>query len=331
MLYYSPLDNKLSSAPGQLSVAIGLPRSESPTNSAFDKGVQFAWDSVSIGLLKTCPRKYYFTVVKGYVPKITPPPLAFGIHLHTLLQTWYKLLDANLPRDTALIRIVRLAGLLGETLPAGDNARTKETLVRAIVWYLEQFWNDPAKTVSTHNGSPAVEYSFKLPLMEYAGRAVYLCGHIDRLVQWQGSIYDCDYKTTKYTLDGKFFDKFKPSTQIPLYVSATHLIAETMGDLPSAHGAIIDGIQLGVNFCRFSRHVISFSPEEINEYIEGLQYWIQRGMDACQAGYFPANEESCSQYGGCHFRDICAMPPARRKAYLDGNFAKQTWNPLERR
>lgn len=260
-----------------------------------------------------------------------PPALAFGIHLHTLLQTWHQLTETGVDKHTSLIRVVKLAGLLGETLPPGDTARTKETLVRSIVWYLDQFWEDKAVTVKRAGGLPAVEYHFQLPFMLYNDQVVYVCGHIDRLVTWQNQVYVCDYKTTKYSLDGRFFDQFKPSTQMALYTTACHLIAHQTSDLPSAHGVIIDGVQLGVNFTRFARQIVPYSLEEIDEYIQDLKHWITQAMNACKAKVFPANEESCSKYSGCHFRDICSKPPARREIFLNGNYVKRVWNPLKPR
>lgn len=300
-------------------------------NTSFKDGVQFAWDSTSIGLFKTCPRKYYYSIVLGYEPRVMAPPLAFGIALHKVFETWHKLLASDAERHTALIETVRLAGLLGEKLPPGDTARTKESLVRSVVWYLEQFWEDKAVTVIQQNGKPVVEYNFQLPFMDYLGLEIIICGHLDRMVAWQGQVYISDYKTTKYQLDNRFFSQFKSSTQMPLYLTACHIIAERFADLPSAHGVIIDGIQLGVNFTRCARHVVEFSLEEINEYIVDLQYWIKQAMDACAKDYFPQNTESCQKYSGCQYLEICSKSPARRDLFLNGNFVRRVWNPLQPR
>jgi len=329
MNYYSPTTDTISPHPP--GVQIGIDEGGWEENTAFTNAVQFAWDSTSINLWKTCPRKYLYTIIKGYVPRTVPPPLAFGIHFHTLLQTWHELLEAGIPKDVALMRVTRLAGLLGETLPPGDTARTKETLVRTVVWYLDQYWNDSAITVRRSNGKPACEYHFQLPFMTYKGQTVYICGHIDRLVKWQGQTFVMDYKSTKYALDNRFFEGFKPSVQIALYVTACHLIASSTSDLPPANGAIIDGIQLGVNFSRFARQIIPYSLEEINEYIEELQASIKQAMDASEEGIFIPNETACNNYSGCHFKDICSKPAARREKFLEGTFKKRTWNPLKPR
>lgn len=305
-------------------------------NSSFSNGVQFAWDSVSIGAFKDCPRKYYYKLVMGYQHKIMPPPLAFGIAIHLMFQTWHQLLAYGMPKEQALLNCVRLAGLIGEKLPNGDNARRKEQLIRATVWYLDQFWDDPAKTVILSNGKAAVEYSFTLPLFTYtdidgAKIEVYLCGHIDRYAKWGGRVLAADYKTSKYQLDQKFFAKFKPVTQFPIYVLASHIIAAETQELASTDGILLDGIQVGVNFNRYNRHIVPYSPEEIDEYIENLQYWISQAMHCCETGYFPMNEESCTKYAGCEFQDICNKPPARRDAYLKGHFVQRTWDPLRSR
>lgn len=302
-----------------------------PENTSFKNGIQFAWDNTSIGLYKTCPKKYYYSIVCGYEPRTMAPALSFGIAIHSIFENWHKQIASGLDKHTALISVVRLAGQLGEYLPAGDTSRTKETLVRSIVWYFDQFWDDKTITVLEPSGKPAIEYHFQLPFMDYLGYEVLICGHLDRMVKWQGKVYISDYKTTKYTIDNRFFSQFKPGTQMPLYLTACHIISETVANLPSANGVIIDGIQLGVNFSRFARHVVEFSLEEINEYIEDLKYWIMQAMNACKTGYFPQNTESCQKYSGCQYLEICSKPPARRQMFLDGNFVKRIWDPMKPR
>ena len=339
VLHYNAIEDTVVEADPATSsfplIAIARHEHNGP-NSSFQEGIQFAWDSTSIGTYKACPRKYFYEIIKGYQSKLMPPALAYGIAIHLLFQTWHQLLAAGVDKETALLNCVRLAGLLGEKLPAGDNARRKEQLIRACVWYLDQFWDDPAKTIMLSNGKAAVEYSFTLPLFEWKSSAgtpmdVVLCGHIDRFVNWGGRVLAADYKTSKYQLDQKFFNNFKPITQFPIYVIAAHIIAAETQEVAATDGILLDGIQVGVNFNRYNRHIIPFSPEEINEYLEGLQYWISQAMSSCETGHFPMNEESCNKYAGCHFRDICNKPPARREAYLKGHYIQRTWDPLKSR
>ena len=132
--HYNPVKDTLVEADPETSSfpLIPLTRHESnDPNSSFNSGIQFAWDSTSLGTYKTCPRKYYYEMVMGWNFKVMPPALAYGIAIHLVFQTWHQLLALGMDKDTALSRCVKLSGLLGEHLPAGDNARRKEQLVRA--------------------------------------------------------------------------------------------------------------------------------------------------------------------------------------------------------
>ena len=75
--------------------------------------------------------------------------------------------------------------------------KTRYTLVRAVVWYLEHYKDDQnCKTVMIQ-GVPAVELSFRFA---YDLTGFYLCGHLDRIVETEGRQYVHDRKTTGYTI-----------------------------------------------------------------------------------------------------------------------------------
>ena len=50
--------------------------------------IQYAYDSTSLGLLKTCPRLYQYTMIDGYVAKGESIHLRFGIEYHQALQDY---------------------------------------------------------------------------------------------------------------------------------------------------------------------------------------------------------------------------------------------------
>jgi Holliday junction resolvase-like predicted endonuclease len=331
MRYYHPLTDTITEVEGDWSIPLDDRRSTDEA-TCFTDAFQFAWDSTSLGALKTCPRKYLYTIIQGWMHKILPPPLSFGIHYHTCMETWHKLLTHDIPKEECFLRVVRLAGLLGESIPHGDNTRTKETLCRSVAWYIEQFWEDSARTVHLSSGKAAVEYSFTLPFGEIDGIDLYLCGHIDRLVQFQGGIYPTDYKTSKSQLDSRFFAKFKPSNQQQIYTTAVHILSQDQTSIPlPPAGVIIDGLQLGVNYTRFQRQVIPFSIEEIEDFIGDAMQWISIAKLYAETNHWPANEEACDMYGGCHFREACKQKPAQRELVLRSNFVKRVWDPLKAR
>lgn len=282
---------------------------------------QVVWDSTSLGAFKTCPRYYYYTIIKGYQKPKIPPPLSFGILFHLGQELFHKN-RSSLSHDEAIFQTIKSLSprLIELEYPVPDTSRSPLTLIRSLVWHFDQFRDEPMKTVILNN-RPAVELSFKFPLFTYQGNQIFLSGHLDRLVSFQDDIWFMDYKTTKYALDDMFFSQFSPSNQIDLYTLAGKVVFST-----EVVGGIIDGIQLSPNFNRFRRHLETRSPEQVDEFIEGTRVFIKQAHSFSSEGTWPKNETSCSRYGGCQFRDVCSKPESIRQLFLK-SFIKKSWDP----
>jgi hypothetical protein len=330
-MFFDPLTHLVTPTPDSpLSIPLLIEDEWREENSSFLPGTraQFAWDSTSMDAFKQCPRKYQLSILDGLTPTgslaIT---LAFGIYAHRLLETWYKLTASGISKEKAYLSTVHLALHLGEHLPpSSDNSRTKETLVRFTVWYLDQFSNDAAQTLTLPSGKAAAELSFQFPFMEIDGQQIYLCGHLDRICSFQGGLYFSDLKTTGKALNEQYFSQYNPNNQMEIYTLASSVILSK----PSK-GGMIDAVQLGVNFCRFIRHLLPFDSEQINESITDLQYYVKKAWDCARANYWPKDNTACVRWGGCEFQSICALPPRRREQYIKGNFRKRSWDPLKPR
>lgn len=307
-------------------------------NSSFSEkipGLQIAWDSTSLGLLKTCPRKYQLSLLDGWQTKGGALPLTFGIHYHKALEIYDKAKALGASHEEAVKDAVRTALTISGIRTPDDvwqawltdcTKRNRFTLVRALVWYLEQFKDDPAKTVILADGRPAVELSFKLelPLESPEDGAYLLCGHLDRVVEYGDNTWVMDRKTTGQTISEYYFKQYNPDNQMSLYTFAANII------LPrSASGVIIDAIQLAVGFNRFQRSMINRTQGVLEEWYKDLEYWIRMAEQFAINGYWPMNDTSCSKYGGCHFQEICSKDPGVREMYLKSDFVKREWDPLQ--
>lgn len=62
------------------------PLDRSTPFSAAHPHFQIAWDSTSLGLLKECPRKYYYEIILGWRPRATSVHLIFGQAYHAALE-----------------------------------------------------------------------------------------------------------------------------------------------------------------------------------------------------------------------------------------------------
>lgn len=305
-------------------------------NSSFSTTLptlQTAWDSTSLSALKTCPRLYQYSIVLGYEPRQRSVHLTFGILYHEALETYDHSRSAGVSHDgatcTAVLRALKSTWNKDLSRPwsSGDSCKNRLTLVRTIVWYLDAFAEDPIQTIKLANGKPAVELSFRHSL-PYEFRETWepaiLCGHIDRLGDIGGQTWVIDRKTTKHAIDDSFFKRFSPDNQMSAYSFAGRIVYNE-----PAHGVIIDAAQVLVNGSRFRRGFAHRSPGQLDEWLKDTLYWIGEAERYAVANYWPMNDKSCFNYGGCPFREVCAQSPEYRERYLEMGFSKRVWDPLQ--
>lgn len=319
------------------------------TNSPFLEGtnLQYVWDSTSLGWAKTCLRLYYYQMIVGYAPRSISFHLDFGIWYHSALEQYDKLRASGLEPEASLLRVVRDLFLKTwiEDAEGGHPALTvrtesgtwenidpnknRETLVRSVVWYIDQFGEaDPAKTLVLPNGLPAVELTFKMEtdIVHPQGGKYILSGHLDRVVLFDSDPYVMDRKTTKSTISPYYFRRYSPDNQISLYSIAGNVVFNT-----PVKGVIIDAAQIAVGFTSFSRGVITRTNAQLDEWLRDLGPTLKGIERAAETGHWPMNDTACDKYGGCPFRDICSKDPGVREQFLKSNFVERRWNPLSER
>lgn len=312
--------------------------------------LQYAWDSVSLTNILSCPRRYQLSIVEGYTPRNPGFAIAlvFGILFHKGLEFYHEAKAAAADHEEAVRHAVGQVAALPatSTLPTDDDieglaeghdpdeddgialrnskVRTRYYLFRALVWYLEHYRDDPASTIILASGKPAVELSFRIPLdLPGVDYPVLLCGHIDRGVEFNGRLYASDYKTTK-SLTSQFFDMFDLSHQMTGYTVAGSVIF----DQP-VKGAIIDGVALQVGGVKFGRKPTTRTAGQIREYMELLVYANTQAKKFHDEQRYPMNTAACYF---CDFKQVCRQPPEYRQQFLEQHFErKRGWNPLENR
>jgi hypothetical protein len=348
--------------------------------------IQFAWDSTSLGWFKECPRLYQYFMIEGWSPKGEHVHLKFGGLYHSALEHYDMARALGHNHEEALNLIVhqtlidtwehdlkcvnghdRCEGGAFEGCPycekvggkpwvSEHETKTRETLIRSIIWYLEQFGvTDPAETVILADGKPAVELSFRMELdwgpsaipqsiqdqergfqrglgrdedeisVDEKNKQPYLlCGHLDRVANYAGGTYVFDRKTTGSALGSNYFDQYDPDNQMSLYSLAAQVIYKT-----PAKGVVIDAAQVMVGFTRFGRGFTYRTPAQTAEWLNDVKHWFRLAEEYATEGYWPMNDKSCHKYGGCMFRKVCSKSPEVRQRFLESDFDKRSWNPLE--
>jgi hypothetical protein len=225
------------------------------------------------------------------------------------------------------------------------------------VWYLDKYprETDPAETVVLENGKPACELSFRLELdwgpqhdlkdnwkaneigvpentLSF-GQPYLLCGHLDRIVNFQDNLFVMDRKTTTSALTAYYFDQWSPNNQMSLYSIAGQIVIGS-----PVRGVIIDAAEVkgpnskSVGYSEFARGFTFRTPDQNEEWLADLRVWTS-AMEACAtSGSWPMNEASCGNYGGCKFREVCSKSPSVRENFLKSEFTRgEKWNPLKAR
>jgi hypothetical protein len=326
--------------------------------------IQFAWDSTSLGYLKTCPRLYEYVMIRGYGEAEEGIHLKFGRVFHSAFEEYAKVMAEGEEHDVGVIEavhhaLINTAGFAPDPETKAGKYKNRSMLIRAIIWGLDQYKDDPAHTYILQSKEPAVELSFQFDLDwgpqaamvepqaqegndddedigPYLEQPYVICGHLDRVVTFQDELYVLDYKTTMTTPGSYYFDQYDPNNQMTLYTLASQIIL----DAP-VKGVIINAVQLMLDYeksgaygSRFVRGFTFRTKGRLDEWIVDLKVWLQLAELYATQNYWPQNDTSCDKFGGCRFREVCSKDPKVRDKYLK-NFTKLTeeekWNPLKPR
>lgn len=294
-------------------------------------GRQWLWSANSLETAETCARKYYYSQVLELVPQEENVHLLFGGWLAEAIETYHRLISTEIDHNTAVrdvisSTLIKSYGKLNTNdlrdLKGSARYKTREHLIRSIVWYLDEYENDPCKTIILANGTPAVELTFRFQIHD----DIWLRGKVDRLVNYASDPYIQDQKSTGTTIGPYYFKQFNPHTQMSLYTVAADIVWKT-----PVKGVMIDAIQVAVGFTRFERGFTPRTSDQSAEWLQYAEYHIKLTWDAAEHNW-PMNDSSCNKYGGCPFLEVCSKSPSVRQDYLDGGkFVRRFRNPLDAR
>ena len=320
---------------------VGQDTANSPWSLVTPK-FQVVWDSTSLGWLITCPTYYYYQMIGQWQPRTKGVHLMFG-QLYALGTEKYAKYRAegmdHLKATREMVRTVLMAAGSRDEQgtwhpwepPANHNdARIKNryTLIRSLVWNVEDLIESPFQTVKLANGKAAVEVSFEFPVFEVGGEMISLAGHMDSIVEnkYDTSRWVKDDKTTKSPLNAQYFQQYSPNTQMSLYSVAGRVILEK----PVA-GVLVRAAQIQVEGTRFVTQQVTRPRQVLDEWLEDAEYWVGQARQFALANRWPRNDKACGNYGGCPFAKVCSRIPVHRAAWLREDFYKHPWNPAANR
>jgi hypothetical protein len=338
-----------------------------PAPSPFSLNIpnwQVAWDSTSLGWFKKCPQLYKYNMIDQWAPKRKSIHLTFGGYYASGVERYAHHRAKDMDHESAILAVVKWVmaetwfpqadptcpichgvGLVpqeehdfpdsvncecvqGRPWETGDSYKNRYTLVRTLIWNLDDRNESTAwTTVILANGKPAVELSFTFPIFEIEGEQIYISGHMDEMVRDStNSLWVKDDKTTKSQLDKNYFNQWTPNNQMSLYSVAGKVVYNE-----PVKGVIIRAAQIQVGGSRFATAQAPRPAPVLDEWLADFKVWVGLARQYAVANHWPKNDTACNDYGGCPFRAVCAVSPSHRKSWLEADFVKRAWNPLEAR
>jgi hypothetical protein len=171
------------------------------------------------------------------------------------------------------------------------------------------------KTLKFAGGEVASELTFRFDSGAKActGEPIFFIGKLDRIVEVETleAPFVLDTKSTGYGIEASFYAKFTPDNQFSLYA-----LAGRIGFATPVQGVLLDGVQIGATYSRFSRGLVRRSEAQLEEWLKDAHWWLEQMSRCAEANWWPQNDKACGLYGGCPWRAACAAEPRDREDVL---------------
>jgi hypothetical protein len=289
-------------------------------------------DSTSIRSLKTCPRKYFYEIVLGRVPKETPPYFAWGSAYHTfreVLEVNYgyghdapprydetKGADAYVLAAQAGLAYWKKHGRDQDT----DSKYAFMTTERLLKSFMHAFKHWAREKQQGRIVVLAVEQPFNVQLADGS----FTSGKADQIIRWNSKIWGRDFKTS--SSDSGFYQRrLEPNDQFTRYtVAEGKLVGEQIQGqfvemLYNANPTKKDTKGPSIIELTTSRTTYQLKEFEHEQTVINRVLEIYRETDT-----WPMFDPACPF---CPFHSVCAKPSeGAMMAQLETHFNVRPWD-----
>lgn len=303
-------------------------------------------NSSSLGLIKKCARKSFYSLHEGYVSRQQAPALVFGTAYHKALEVFrsHPRSERELPPSLFEHASAMVQGheapiehyayeAIKAFIKAGEGLSilpdTDKRSISAGVWnlchYMCSYWNDQYVIHQDADG-PFVERAFEFTLYEDKELRIDLHGQIDFVLRSEvtNEILCGDYKTTSI-MGADFMSRLKPNHQYTFYLLAAQKVYGITSDK-----FMVEGIQTKAKPLTarggpptFIRQITTRTPEDMLEFKEVILDAVNNYLRWEATGVWPLGDvDTCAMWGGCSFLDVCAAPSQLRENILSAKFER---------
>ena len=313
------------------------------------------YDNTRITAYKRCPRYFYYRHKQDWALDGTSPPLIFGSSWHESMDVLWRLAAEMDDRNVTKDDIVKASWLAfnrkweSEMTPweeMGDEekkrlgARTPMVALEMLYGYIEA---REKILFSPDFELIAIEQPFAVPL-DPDDDTLFYVGRMDKVFRWRGDIYGGEHKTTSayrkadVPFRSQFLDSFSPNSQIDGYLHALHMLygkeAKAIWvDAALVHKQVHDGfswIQIERQFTQLDSWLYETKTwiNSIERDAANLDARRERGDNTPYLPVFPKNTNSCMDFAGCPYLELCKMIPNPEGLDTPAGYKKEHWSPF---
>ena len=281
--------------------------------------IQRPIDNTAMNAYMTCPKEYQYSMVEHRRGRGRSPALVFG-------SAWHAAMEAHYRTGGDLGKVAEAIYTKWEGHDSADDYRTVDRVLLEYNRYVAHWRPTDADFRSTlgYPDEPMVELATNIAggglIHPYAGK-------LDRIYKEGGLTYIEDHKTTS-RLDKHYFSQYKLSNQMKGYT----FMGQQLLPGEKVVGVRINLLHVLTNKSGFERQIFTFTPEEIQDWVENTNRWTRRIADDTATGDFPMHfgDNGCSRkFGMCQYHNVCSLSPRLRPKMLEREFDIHPWNPLE--
>lgn len=260
------------------------------------------FDNTMLSAYRQCPRKFYWQIVRGAVPRTTATALQFGLAWHKFLELYYE--GASMEKAYAEA---------AQLIVNPDTKRNATMLWEICKLYVERWKKDDFVVERTELG-----FTLELDGFLYGGR-------IDGIARMNNS-------NERFVLEHK-----TASRMGPFYFNQWHLSSQVRGYVYGLASLLdgVSGVLMNVAY-------IAKKPDLFREPIRippvVLEDWRRSAVDTMlniaksfKSGVWAQHSDGCeTKYGLCPYASLCMMKQNYKEIEIPPyEFKFQRWAPYE--
>lgn len=286
-------------------------------------------DSTMLASMR-CPRKFMLSHVRclAKAGRNNIHLTAGGAYAKGLEMARKAYMDGQQPEECLEIGVQALIETYGDADP-GTTAKSLDRMVGALEFYFSNYPldDDPAR-IAILAGVPAVEWRFALPLPfkhPDTGQPLLYAGRTDMICNFCGALYAEDDKTTS-SLGASWSNQWELRSQFMGYAWAGRELGLGL------QGTLVRGVSILKTKYDTAQSIVSTPSWMIDEWVEHRDYLIANALKqytAAEPYWEAAFDDTCNEYGGCQFKNLCGTQPDYRENLISTGFELNVWNPLD--